>query len=422
MKLNLILKNTNNPTKIYCRFKPTQIHDFTCATPLITHREDWNPKQQQIKLKSANKNKDFVNKTLKQLDILVVEKWVADTISQNNIPKSWLKDVVANFFGQTKQDDLYKIYFLDYIQKFVDASPERIYKGKIISPLTVRQYQATLNKLKAFEKHKNIQLKFEVIDLVFYNDFLFYCKTVEKLGNNSIGGHIKNIKMWCKNCELDGFNISPQYKHKSFATISSETNDPYFTEVEINSIFNYDFSKNLRLSNARDWLIIGLRTGFRVSDLLILTKDKIQNNRIRITTIKTNADVVMPLHWQIKANLQRNNNELPYKISDQNFNDYIKEVAHKVGINEVISGSKMDPETGRKKSGRYPKYELVTSHIGRRTFVTLLQGKINNQTLMALTTHKSEAQLSHYNKTQLDTYADHLEDLWQNENQKITTK
>lgn len=422
MKLNLILKNTNNPTKIYCRFKPTQIHDFTCATPLITHREDWNAKQQQIKLKSANKNKDFVNKTLKQLDILVVEKWVADTISQNNIPKSWLKDVVANFFGQTKQDDLYKIYFLDYIQKFVDASPERIYKGKIISSLTVRQYQATLNKLKAFEKYKNIKLKFESIDLIFYNDFVFYCKTVEKLGNNSIGGHIKNIKLWCRNSELEGYKINIQYKHKSFATISSKTNDPYFTIDEVNDIFKHDFAKEPRLSNARDWLIIGIYTGLRVSDLLKLNKSDIKQDRIRITTIKTDSDVVLPLHPKVKEILHLNNGEFPHAISDQKFNDYIKEVARAAGIIKIISGDKINPTTNRKESGLFPKCDLVTSHICRRTFITLLHGKLPNQTLMAITTHKSEAQLGQYNKTSSDTFADILAEHWQNENQKITTK
>ena len=38
-----------------------------------------------------------------------------------------------------------------------------IYKGKIISPLTVKQYKTTLNKLKSFESTENLKIKFEDI-------------------------------------------------------------------------------------------------------------------------------------------------------------------------------------------------------------------------------------------------------------------
>ena len=127
------------------------------------------------------------------------------------------------------------------LQKFVDEAPNRMYKGKIISPLTIKQYQTTLNKLKAFEVNNNVKLKFENIDLAFHTNFIFYCKKIENLGNNSIGGHIKNVKMWCRNIEIEGYNINSQYKHKSFATLSNETNDIYFTEIK--NLINFNFCK-----------------------------------------------------------------------------------------------------------------------------------------------------------------------------------
>jgi integrase len=410
-----MLKNNNNPTKIYCRFKPTQLNDFTCATPLLINRDDWNAKQQQIKLKANNTNKDLINSTLKKLETKVIDTWVSDTINKKHISKIWLKEVLNDFFGQTQKDELHKVYFLEWIKKFINESNHRIYKGKIISPLTIKQYQTTFNKLKEFEQQKKTKLKFENIDLEFYNDFVFYCKTVENLGNNSIGGHIKNIKMWCRNIELDGHGINVQYKHKSFSAISNQTNDIYFTENEIDQIFNYDFSFNLKLSNARDLLIIGLRTGLRISDFMRLTDINIKDDRIRIVTKKTTSSVVIPLHPQVKQILQNNNNELPRLISDQKFNEYIKEVALTVGIKEIVPGAKINPETKRKENGHFEKWQLVTSHICRRTFATLLYGKLPNKVIMAITTHHTESQFLKYIKTSNEEFATILEEHWQNE-------
>jgi integrase len=416
MKVNFILKNKNNPTKIYCRFKPSQIYDFTSVTPLVINREDWNPRQQQIRQKSESKNKDLVNKTLKKLESKIIDDWLMDTIEKKNISNDWLKNIVKNFFGQTHVDELYKIYFLAWIQKFIDESSKRIYKGKSISPLTIKQYQTTLNKLKSFESVKKIKIKFNNLDLKFYDDFVYYCKVDEKLANNSIGGHIKNIKMWCRNIEIQGFGINQQYKHHSFATISNPTYDIYFKEEEVNLIFNHDFSSSERLSNARDLFVIGLRTGLRISDFTRLEELNIKENRIRIITHKTNASVVIPLEKDVKAILKSNKGKLPRTISEQKFNLYIKEIALAVGFTEKVFGAKLNSETSRKETGYFEKWELVTSHICRRTFATLLYGKLPNKVIMAITTHTTENQLLKYIKTSNEEYANILEEYWDSEN------
>jgi integrase len=416
MKVNFILKNKNNPTKIYCRFKPSQIYDFTSVIPLVINREDWNSKQQQIRQKSENKNKDLVNKTLKKLESKIIDDWLLDTIEKKNISNDWLKNIVKNFFGQTHVDELYKIYFLAWIQKFIDESSKRIYKGKSISPLTIKQYQTTLNKLKSFESAKKIKIKFNNLDLKFYDDFVYYCKVDEKLANNSIGGHIKNIKMWCRNIEIQGYSINQQYKHHSFATISNPTYDIYFKEEEVNLIFNHNFNSSERLSNARDLFIIGLRTGLRISDFTRLEELNIKENRIRIITHKTNASVVIPLEKDVKAIIRRNNGKLPRTISEQKFNLYIKEIALAVGFTEKVFGAKLNSETNRKETGYFEKWELVTSHICRRTFATLLYGKLPNKVIMAITTHTTETQLLKYIKTSNDEFANILEEYWETNN------
>lgn len=93
--------------------------------------------------------------------------------------------------------------------------------------------------------------------------------------------------MWCKNIELEGYPINPQYKHSDFSAIQNETKDVYLNEAEINKVFKHDFKDNLRLSNTRDLFIIGLRTGLRISDFLRLDQSNLNDKNITITTFKT---------------------------------------------------------------------------------------------------------------------------------------
>ncbi len=109
----------------------------------------------------------------------------------------------------------------------------------------------------------------------FYRDFVNYCRDVEKLNNNSIGAIISKIKLWCKNIELDGLPVNPLYKHSEFTAMTNQTKDVYLNDIEINKIFNHNFSDTEYLDNARDLFIIGLRTGLRVSDFMRLSETNI---------------------------------------------------------------------------------------------------------------------------------------------------
>src|SRR5690606_35310466 len=202
-----------------------------------------------------------------------------------------------------------------------------------------------------FETYTKTKLRHENINLEFYRNFVNYCREVENLANNSIGNYIGHLKLWCKNIELDGLPINPQYKHSEFSTLSNKTIDVYLNDTEINAIYNHDFSTSERLDNARDLFIIGLRTGLRVSDFLRLKETNLKKGFIEIETAKTGEFVIIPMHEQIKAVLDKRNGVLPYSISDQKFNKYIKEICQLVGITEQTDGAKVNPKTRRKETG-----------------------------------------------------------------------
>ena len=50
----------------------------------------------------------------------------------------------------------------------------------------------------------------------------------------------------------------------------------------------------------------------------------------------------------------------------------------------------------RKIFGKYPKYELITSHIGRRSFASNFYGKISTTHILNFIGHTTEKQLLTY--------------------------
>jgi integrase len=184
-------------------------------------------------------------------------------------------------------------------------------------------------------------------------------------------------------------------------------------------------------------LIIGVWTGARVSDLLNFTKKNIKNGFIEYTAIKTNQKIILPLHQHVRKILETNNGEFPRKISSQKFNDYIKKVCLKIDMIEEVEGSKsIDINEGvkgskrvkikkkvfRKVKGTYKKYELVSSHICRRSFATNHYGKLPTPVIMAVTGHTTEKMFLNYiGKTASDN-AETLNKFWQHQQHKKEQK
>ncbi|MBL7879577.1 MAG: integrase, partial [Chryseobacterium gambrini] len=87
-----------------------------------------------------------------------------------------------------------------------------------------------------------------------------------------------------------------------------------------------------------------------------------------------------------------------------------KEVCKIAGIDEVIYNGKVmtierkgKPKITRKVFGEYPKHELVTSHIGRKSFASNFYEKIPTAYLLNFTGHTTERQLLAYiNKTDVE--------------------
>ena len=101
---------------------------------------------------------------------------------------------------------------------------------------------------------------------------------------------------------------------------------------------------------------------------------------------------------------------------------YIKDVCQEAKLNETISGARINPETSRKENGDFQKWQLVTSHICRRSFATNYYGDIPTGLLLNVTGHSTEKEFLNYiGKTPID-YAQQMAIYWNIQSQKQEKK
>ena len=91
---------------------------------------------------------------------------------------------------------------------------------------------------------------------------------------------------------------------------------------------------------------------------------------------KGKKKIVIPLLPEVEDVLNKRGGEFPRKISDQRFNEYVKELCRIIGFTEEIEGSVIKnigddkDKKHRKVKGTYPKNRLISSHIGIRSIAT----------------------------------------------------
>ena len=96
----------------------------------------------------------------------------------------------------------------------------------------------------------------------------------------------------------------------------------------------------------------------------------------------------------------------------KNVADHSRSVWQEYIENGLVKVNGKEETIHRKVMGIYPKHELVSSHICRRTFATLLYGEVDTMTIMKITGHQTERQFLGYIKITPKEYAEKLKAYW----------
>ena len=427
--IKLLSKTKKDPVNLYVRFNYRDCGktiDLFEKSNILVKNKWWSNKKQGFNAVSEAFPKEVLRDKINGLKDFILNKFNEAYGNGETIDRIWLKEVINKYNNRPKDsNENYAVYFVPFVEKFIKESEDRINlsTGKKISTKTIQKYNTTLERLKEFEEKHTTRLRHRDIGLNFHKNFVSYLSIDCNYGNTTIEKYIGQIKTFCREAEVSKYDINPEFKSPKFSFRRQKPLDPYLSVAEIEKIYNLTIEDD-RLDNIRDLFIIGLWSGLRVSDFKQLKRMNIVNDNIIVSsTKKTHAPAKIPIHSHVREILKKRNGAIPKidigeKSWENLFNKKIKEICQMAKIDQVILGDKRDPKTNRNVRGLYPKYELVSSHICRRSFCSNHYGKLPNQAIMAITTHASEKQLLDYVKIGNDQYIEMIRDYWEQEENK----
>lgn len=182
---------------------------------------------------------------------------------------------------------------------------------------------------------------------------------------------IKTFLNWC---------VSNRYLESCFftkqrITLKNPRNTIIFlTWDELMKVYNHDFTSTPHLNSVRDVFCFCCFTSLRYSDVANLKAENITEDKIHFTTIKTADTIDIELNKYSRAILDKYKGQefpkgrvLPV-ISNQKMNDYLKDMAKACEIDSPVTITTY--KGNRRIDSTVPKYELISSHAGRRTFIS----------------------------------------------------
>jgi len=137
-----------------------------------------------------------------------------------------------------------------------------------------------------------------------------------------------------------------------------------------------------------------------------VTKSFVKNDQLSFTMYKTTRVVNIPLHTKAKSILRKYNYELGAQAKAlKNYNLDLKELCRLAGLTEEVSTLKL--KLTDKISESTPLCDLVSSHVGRTTFITncLISG-ISPFIVMSYSGHQKIETLEYYMKLAGNTSGD----------------
>lgn len=366
---------------------------FGSKTKLEVEKTYWN-KQHKKKSKDitiTNKQTE-INIELNKIENHILGAF--NSADPDKVNKEWISDQVDLYYNPTQKEKTIPADLINYIDFYID------YRKDEVKKTSLKKFNVIKHKLQKLEKFRKKQILILDINNDFKNEFVSYCKN-ELYSQNTIQRELAIIKTFCIHARFLG--LETHYQLDSLRLDKAKVEKIYLTFEELSRIEEINSDElTSSLDNAKDWLIISCYSGQRISDFMRFTENQIRieegKHFLEFTQMKTSKLTTIPIHPKILEILKKRNGKFPYRISDQKYNDYVKEVCKLAGIDEIVKGSKiLETKKGnRKQEGLYKKYELVTSHIGRRSFATNFYGKIPTTYLINITNHSSEAMFLNY--------------------------
>ena len=381
-------------------------------TGLLAFRDYWSDTKQTHPItKSTKINPLFrpevieVNERLATLKTKI-EAIAADTPT-SEMSRPWLAAIVEDVLHPTKQENEQQSgpkSLIQAVKDFIAAAPTTIrHKGKPICAARLNHYKQVLKNLQGMGADG---VTIERADKSFYDSFVRYMYA-QGYKQNTIATRVKCIKSVINSLPMAERVGCEFVEPKKCAAVMEDIDNIALNEKELQALAALDLADNPHLDRVRDQFLLLAWTGCRYSDLGKLSRKYIMSengdNYFSLEQQKTGAKVVIPILPPIVPILEKYDYQPPRPISNQRFNDYIKEVAQLAHLDDEVVTIHTQQDKGEFTPGRVetrrPRWQAVTAHTARRSFATNMYKRgFPTLAIMAITGHKTEKSFLTYIK------------------------
>jgi integrase len=383
-------------------------HRFHCKTGMKVYPKQWDFDKQRMK-PAASGSQNFNTR----LHILQenVKEYIDELMLQPEKPSyEKVRDLIQEYVSTNTKPRLTeneKSFFQVY-DEFLKRKEQELHHR------TIQKFNSSKKLMEAFTaKYYKRYFDFEKIDVNFidkYKSYLQYEAYNQKLKfedkekrkgfrDDTVAKYIENLKNFLKWSYERGFHTNTIFQHSQFrAKRDSNLDIVTMTINELKKFYEYDLSEFLSLERVRDMFCFAAFTGQRWSDATAFRKEDLHGDTWIFEAYKTGKETIIPLVGYSAPALdilKKYNYELP-AISNQKFNDYLKEAAAKAKLTRMVEINRF--QGNKKLSYTKPLHEVISSHMARRTAVSILLNvyRLPVNQVMEITGHTDYKTLKRY--------------------------
>lgn len=359
-------------------------------------RAKWNSDTQRVKNGTTHGKKKVpasnINREISRYE-MATDKLFARYEMEGVLPseKDFRDALIREIRGEYKHEEKDNPHII-FVQAF----------NKYLSDNRNNWALSTSDKRKALLKHLldfKSDIQFSDLSENGISDYLQFLLS-NGMRNTTVkrqNGFVKSFLRWAK---ANGYNIGEASLTHSIKLRDTQKKVIYLEWDELMKLFSFEFPESMkRLEVSRDVLCLCCFTSLRFSDAKNLKKSDVYDNYISVTTIKTSDTVKIELNKYSRSILDKyKNSQGVYAIptnSNQITNKDIKQIGELCGLDTPIG---LTYYIGNRRCDEVkPKYELLTTHCGRRTFIcnALMLG-IPPQIVMKWTGHSDYKAMKPY--------------------------
>lgn len=358
----------------------------------------WNQESKKVRIKRECPEAKGINLKLERYERLAKDAYLLLENTGKIITRDLLKQEIEVVIHRNAE------YSEVPVEKFDEDNVLEFYKKRVQelkenNTTNWKAYNTGCNLLQDFCGRSIYH--FPDIDYMFFEKFIeflknktYQCGEEDKYyTNNYISNQVKMLKAILNYAAKIGLNKNDSFQ--AFKKTTESIDNIYLTEDEILRIYNLELKGYL--DRARDLFIIGCCTAMRYSDFTQIRPENIHDGFIHYVSQKTAEPTIVPVHWMIEELLKKYDGSFPKAISNQKMNDYLKEIGKLAKIDTPVT--KTRTEGGRRVKHTFKKYELITTHTGRRSAATnMYKNGMPSIGIMKITGHRTESAFMAYIK------------------------